>query len=74
MSWFLKAHLYLHTKGIKRSEEVDYGIVASVFDPRCLVLVLRIMRDAADHKNWTELHAAMGCFEELVSPEIIFAK
>jgi replication fork protection complex subunit Tof1/Swi1 len=71
MSWFLKAHLYLHTKGSKRSEEVDYGIVASVFDPRCLVLVLRIMRDAADHKNWTELHAAMGCFEELVSAEII---
>lgn len=24
------------------------------------------MRDASDHKNWTELHAAMECFEELV--------
>jgi uncharacterized integral membrane protein len=23
-------------------------------------------KDAADHKNWTELHAAMECFEELV--------
>jgi len=40
--------------------------VAAVFDPRCLVLVLRIMRDASDHKNWTELHAAMECLDELV--------
>jgi replication fork protection complex subunit Tof1/Swi1 len=66
MAWFLKAHLYQHTKGPNKSNEVDYGNVASVFDPRCLILVLRIMRDASDHKNWTELHAAMECFEELV--------
>ncbi len=66
MAWFLKAHLYQHSKGPNKSEEVDYGTVASVFDPRCLILVLRIMRDASDQKNWTELHAAMECFEELV--------
>jgi hypothetical protein len=66
MAWFLKAHLYQHTKGLDKSNEIDYGNVASVFDPRCLILVLRVMRDAADHKNWTELHAAMECFEELV--------
>lgn len=68
MAWFLKAHLYQHSKSSDKSEEVDYGTVASVFDPRCLILVLRIMRDASDHKNWTELHAAMECFEELVDP------
>ena len=66
MAWFLKANLYHHTKGLNKTEDVDYGNVASVFDPRCLILVLRIMRDASDHKNWTELHAAMECFEELV--------
>ena len=70
MGWFLKAHLLQQTKGAKEAEEVDYGNVAAVFDPRCLVLVLRIMRDASDHKNWTELHAAMECFEELVSPTV----
>lgn len=74
MSWFLRAHLYQDTKGAKGSEDVDYGVIASVFDPRCLVLVLRIMRDAADHKNWTELHAAMTCFEELVSPTCFYAE
>jgi hypothetical protein len=65
MGWFLKAHTLQYTKkhGVK---EIDYGNVAAVFDPRCLVLVLRIMRDASDHKNWTELHAAMECFEEMV--------
>jgi len=66
IGWFLKTHLLQHTKGPRRGEELDYGNVAAVFDPRCLVLVLRIMRDASDHKNWTELHAAMECFEELV--------
>jgi hypothetical protein len=66
MAWLLKAHLYQHNKGPKKSDEVDYGTVACVFDPRCLILVLRVMREASDHKNWTELHAAMGCFEELV--------
>ena len=66
MGWFLKAHLLQQTKGAKKAEEVDYGNVAAVFDPRCLILVLRIMRDASEHKNWTELHAAMECFEELV--------
>jgi hypothetical protein len=25
------------------------------------------MREASDNKNWTELHAAMECFEELVT-------
>jgi hypothetical protein len=31
------------------------------------------MRDASDHKNWTELHAAMECFEELVKSHPAFA-
>ena len=66
MGWFLKAHLLQQTKGAKKVEEADYGNVAAVFDPRCLVLVLRIMRDASDHKNWTELHAAMECLDQLV--------
>ena len=73
IGWFLKAHLLQQTKGTRREEQLDYGNVAAVFDPRCLVLVLRIMRDASDHKNWTELHAAMECFEELVWNHLIAA-
>jgi replication fork protection complex subunit Tof1/Swi1 len=65
MAWFLKANLYLQAQG--KSVDVDFGNVASVFDPRSLVLVLRIMRDASEHKNWTELHAAIECFEQLVN-------
>lgn len=72
MAWFLRASLHLQTEAAGGSEVVDYGNVASVFDPRCLVLVLRIMRDASDHKNWTELHAAMECFEQLVSSHFVF--
>ena len=72
MGWFLQAHLQ-QTKGAKTAEQVDYGNVAAVFDPRCLILALRIMRDASDHKNWTELHAAMECFEELVSYHLVFS-
>jgi hypothetical protein len=56
----------MHSKDLKSVEGVDYGDVASVFEPRCLLLVLRIMRDASDHKNWTELHAAMESLDELV--------
>jgi replication fork protection complex subunit Tof1/Swi1 len=66
IGWFLKAHTLQYTKKDKGEREIDYGNVAAVFESRCLVLVLRIMRDASDHKNWTELHAAMECFEELV--------
>ena len=62
----MRAHSVSHAKGPKVPDQIDYGNVASVFDRRCLVIVLRIMRDASDHKNWTELHAAMECFEELV--------
>jgi hypothetical protein len=72
MGWFLKVHILQQTKGAKMAEQVDYGNVAAAFDPRCLILVLRIMRDASDHKNWTELHAAMECFEELVSYDLSF--
>jgi replication fork protection complex subunit Tof1/Swi1 len=67
IGWFLRALFVNHSKTSKISDEVDFGNVASVFDPRCLVLVLRFMREASDNKNWTELHAAMECFEELVT-------
>jgi hypothetical protein len=66
MAWFLKANLQLQTQAESKSDTLDYGNVASVFDPHSLVLVLRVMRDASDHKNWIELHAAMECFEQLV--------
>ena len=66
MAWLLKANLHLQNHSDVNSHLVDSGNVASVFDPRSLVLVLRMMRDASDHKNWTELHAAMECFEQLV--------
>ena len=66
IGWFLKAHFICRRKGSKSSEDIDYGDIACVFDPRCLVLVLRIMREASDHKAWREVHAAMECFEQLV--------
>jgi replication fork protection complex subunit TIMELESS/Tof1/Swi1 len=66
IGWVLKAHQIQQGNGANSSDDIDYGDVASVFDPRCLVLVLRIMREASDNRNWTELHAAMECFEQLV--------
>jgi len=67
MAWFLEANLHLQGTSV----EMDFGNVASVFDPRSLVLVLRIMRDATEHKNWTELHAAIECFEQLVNLHLV---
>jgi len=64
IGWFLKAHQLLHSK---KHEAGDYGNIAAVFDPRCLVLVLRVMRSAMTDRNHTQLHAAMECFAELVS-------
>jgi len=72
MAWLLKANLHLQNQSNDNSHVIDSGNVASVFEPRCLVLVLRIMRDASDHKNWTELHAAMECFEQLVCFSFVF--
>ena len=66
MGWFLKAHTIK-----QKPKQLDCGDVATIFDPRCLVLVLRIMRDAYDHRNWTELHAALECFEEVVKAFIV---
>ena len=63
MGWFLKAHQVLHAK---KHEAGDYGNIAAVFDPRCLVLVLRIMRGALADKNHNQSQAAMECFSELV--------
>jgi replication fork protection complex subunit Tof1/Swi1 len=67
IGWFLKANLAQHTSAEKKGD-VDYSSVGAVFDPRCLVLVVRIMREAQEYKEWTDLHASMECFDELVYP------
>ena len=47
-------------------QDQAFGLVAEVFDRRCLVMVMKIMREAADLKEWDVLHTAMYSFEQIL--------
>ncbi|KAG5439240.1 hypothetical protein PCANB_001539 [Pneumocystis canis] len=48
------------------SNDIDYGLVASMLQQRALIMIYKLIRESFDLKIWRELHAGMECFKEIL--------